>query len=198
MSEILAFLAGFFTAVFAEPLRRFLFRPRLVVEFGETSDFVTYTPELHGIPGRTPKEGKAVYIRGRVVNRSTNIARQCRVYLVNIESKSENTGDFERTAFCDSIPLRWSCREAEGVFRPLDLPKEVNQYFDIVVRREGESALSPQMMTTPFRYAQLFSNPGTYRYTIQVSGEGFTPVVLRLVLEWRRDWKDFRASKEEA
>jgi len=198
MKEIIVFITGFFTAIFAEPLRRWIFRPRLIMDFGDTNDFKADTPEIVGTTDGTIRKGRAYYIRGRVVNKSTNIAKQCRVYLTNIEKKSNRTGEFEQTTFCEGIPLHWSCRELGGAFNPLDLPKDINQYFDIFSTREGDTNIDPKLMSKPFRYEHLFTEPGTYRYSIQVSGEGFRPIVMKILLEWKGVWDDFIVKKEDA
>lgn len=52
LASIASFLAGFFTAVFAEPFRQWLSRPRLHLtfrpEFGEGTGYVSRTPEKDG------------------------------------------------------------------------------------------------------------------------------------------------------
>lgn len=44
--SVVGFLGGFFTALFAEPLRRWLYEPRLALTFGTSSHFLTRTPEI--------------------------------------------------------------------------------------------------------------------------------------------------------
>lgn len=178
MKEILVFLTGFFTAVFAEPLRRWLFRPRLIMEFRDTNDFKADTPEIVSSTDGTVRTCRAYYIRGKVFNKSVNIAKQCRVYLTNIENKSSRTGEFEQTTFCESIPLHWSCMGPDGAFKPLDLPKNINQYFDILSTREGDTNIDLKLMTKPFRYEHLFSERGIYiDIAFKYQGKDFSPSI---------------------
>jgi hypothetical protein len=194
---VIGFIFGFAAAVFAEPLRRYIFRPKLEMEFGDTNDFKADTPEVRQMPDGSLKEGPAYYIRGRVVNKSVNIAKQCMVYLTNIERRSERTGLFDQTIFCESIPLHWSCRGPENAFSYLDLPKGVNQYFDIFSTRQGDTMLHLQILIKPFRYNNLFQEQGTYRFTVQVSGEGFSPISMKIIVQWKCIWNDFVLGKEE-
>ena len=62
---MLGFILGFLSAVFAEPARQWLYRPRLLLSFGSSNDFVAPTPETAG--GR---RYEAFYIRLKVVNSS--------------------------------------------------------------------------------------------------------------------------------
>ncbi len=77
MSELLAFIGGFAIALFAEPIRQWLFRARLTLEFTNADHFVTRTTESGGHQAR--------YIRIKATNRSSRLAKSCRAYLVNIE-----------------------------------------------------------------------------------------------------------------
>src|SRR5947209_4242810 len=75
--SLLGFLGGFVTALFAEPLRQWLYRPGLSLSFGSSGDFITKTPEVSG-----GAKYDAFYIRLRVVNTSSRLAKACRAYLV--------------------------------------------------------------------------------------------------------------------
>jgi len=59
--QLAPYIAGFLTAVLAEPLRQRLFRPRLKVEFRDDTNCISWTRE---------GETKACYLRIRVQNRS--------------------------------------------------------------------------------------------------------------------------------
>ena len=186
------FLVGFITSVFAEPLRRWLFKPNVQMHFGETTDYISKTPETR--PAIEGKEsfGEAIYVRGKVINESAFIARECRVYLTKIEKKQPRTGQFELTSFSDSIPLKWASQPLDRVCSPLDLAKGVNQYFDIVVLRDSSNQFDPQIYLRPFRDEAIFKDTGVFRFTIQLSGDQGISEKLRLILEWNGNWEDFK------
>ncbi len=190
------FLAGFIISVFAEPLRRWVFKPNVQLQFGETNDHICKTPEKRNDIEGKESLGEAIYVKGKVVNESPLIARGCRVYLVNIEKKQPRTGQFEPTSYSDSIPLKWASQPPEHVCSPLDLPKDVNQYFDIVVLRDCSSQFDPQLYVRPFRDEAIFNDTGVFRFTIQLSGDQGISEKLRIIIEWNGNWNDFKVYQD--
>src|SRR4051812_12429823 len=89
IGAILAFLGGFASAVFAEPVRRWLFRPILALEFKDADHFIANTFEEIQAPAQTGGTMKqqiwARFVRVKVTNTKNALARSCRPYLVNIE-----------------------------------------------------------------------------------------------------------------
>ena len=65
LSQLVSFLTGFFTAIFAEPIRQFFFKPNLELSFDNTDDFVSLTSEKSSLENK-PIEFKAYYIRIRM------------------------------------------------------------------------------------------------------------------------------------
>jgi hypothetical protein len=90
---------GFASAVFAEPLRRWLFSPSLTPEFGEGADFRAQSPER--AYGRVEAESNAVvesshvaeYPRVRVTNTARTSAKGCRAYLASVD-RQDRAGQF--------------------------------------------------------------------------------------------------------
>lgn len=188
----LSVVAGFLIAVFAEPLRQKLFKPDLDVEFVDSRDYVTLTPESRNNP-----HIKAYYIRVKVTNRKRILARDCRTYLINIEKKDEK-GKFLPTVYCDSIPLAWSLQYEGEQYRGLDIAKGVEQFVDIIKTikaRNDANSFYPQIMVTPFRYENLFRETGTFRFTIQVSAANTDPKNIKLIFDWKGVWDDFKVEK---
>jgi len=187
---------GFSGALFGEPLRKRIFRPRLELAFGDGPDFRSRTPE-QGV-GELPPEGglppviryQAEYIRVRVRNTTRPIAQKVRAYLTNVERDQAGSG-FQPTVFCDSIPLAWSCQERNSSFDPVDLPHGVSQFVDVGSTREPQPVFRLAVKVTPFRYSDLLREPGRYRLTVQVSGENVKPEFIRIGLEVRAAWDDY-------
>ncbi len=185
---------GFAAAVFAEPLRHWLYRPRLKLEFGDDPGCRARTPEQAQLPGPRPEQSihDADYIRIKVTNTKPSIAKNCRAYLVNIE-KADSSGEFKPTIYGDSIPLSWACRGAQA-YDPLDLPRGVVQFVDVISTRSVSTDFKPEIKPIPFRYIDLFQQQGKFRFTVQVSGENVKPVFVKIVFVWSGVWDRYEAS----
>lgn len=178
-----SFMLGSVTAVFAEPVRQFIFRPKVELGFSNKDDCITKTPTTGG--------HNAIYVRVKVTNTKPRLARQCRAYLVNIELQNQN-GSFVPTIYSDSIQLAWSCRD-KGL-DPLDLPRGVSQYIDVVATDEASNDYSPQIAPFPLRYKSLFDPaPKTLRFTIQVAGDNVSPRFTQVVFVWKGRWDTIEA-----
>ena len=183
---------GFISAVLApilvERLKDRFFGPKLKVEFIEgNTGFVTDTKEK----GLTD----AHYVRARVLNIGGQIAKQCRAYLVNFEKWNRSTGKFEPTIYCDSLQLAWSARaNTVEAYRPVDMPRHVPQFIDIVSTRKTEKDY--KVMTDPhlYRYEDIFKEQGKFRYTVLVSADNVNPASVKVVFEWSGDWHNFAVS----
>lgn len=204
--EVIPFLAGFFTAIFAEPIRRYLFKPNLRLDFVNNGDFVALTPERAG-----DIQIKAYYIRIKATNTKNVAAKDCKAYLVNIE-KLDASGDFKPTDYCDSIPLAWSCQNIGEQYNGININKGVNQFADVVTTRHLVSAgevmyptmvnqsvnddiLYPQIKLTPFRYEGIFKEKGTLRFTVQVTSANADPKTIKLILVWSGVWDKLNVRK---
>jgi hypothetical protein len=187
VAPIGTFVLGFVSAVFAEPLRQWLFRPKIELTFEKDSAHVAKTPE------RGNEE--AYYIRIGVVTKSRRIAKQCRAYLVQVEEKESST--FISTTYVDSIQLAWSCRVLGTELNPVDLPPGVVQFVDLVATNSTCNSYRPQIKPFPFRYRDLFSSKQqTLRFTVQVSGDGFDPEIIKVVFCWNGTWDNFDVSRD--
>jgi len=163
------FVSGAAVAVFAEPLRRWIYRPKLQLEFGSSPEYLARTDE-----GIAPNLHEAIYIRVKVTNTKSAIAKSCRAYLVAIEKEGE-ADEFKPTIYCDSIPIAWACRDENEKYGAVDLPKGVAQFIDVISTRDAQP-MGVHIKFCPYRYAKIYQEPGTYRFTIQVSGENVEPV----------------------
>ena len=195
--SMLAWAVGFATAIFAEPFRSAIFRPKLTLEFGDGLEFKTRTPEQASYVDvvRVQSNHEAEYVRIKVRNSKRSVAKNCRAYLVAIEKRNEY-GDFKPTIYCDSIQLAWSCRGPKRRYDPVDLPYGVAQFIDLVSTRSQENLTSlfrPELQVTPMRYAELFSQLGTFHFKVQVSGENVKPVFIRIDFHWAGIWDKYVA-----
>ena len=193
---------GFASAIFAEPLRRWIFSPKLVLSFEDSTDYRARTPEsatyrdpaVSAVPIHSNHE--AEYVRIKVVNDSRPLAKECRVYLVGIEKKQPN-GAFAQTFYCDSIPLAWSCRE-DKAYEPIDLPNGVAQFIDVVSVRSISDEYRLEIKPLPQRYVGFLRDKGTFRFTVQVSGQNAKPVFIRIQFTWNGVWDKYDAKPDHS
>jgi hypothetical protein len=179
--SVIGFAGGFLTALFGEPLRRWFYAPRLALTFGTSAHFFTRTPEVS-----QTSQSEALYVRVKVVNTRSALAKSCRAYLVNVERKGAS-GKFEPTEYCESLQLAWSSL-AEASFGALDLPRDVPHFVDVFSVRPTSPAFIPTTKVTPLRYGTLLLTPGVYRFTIVVSGDGVKPATIRPSVSWNSVW----------
>ena len=193
---------GFASAIFAEPLRRWIYSPKLLLSFEDSTDYKARTPEQATFldPQRSAapihSTHEAEYLRIKVLNDSRPLAKECRAYLVGIEKKQAD-GSFGSTLYCDSIPLAWSCRE-DRAYEALDLPKGVAQFVDLVSVRSISTEYKIEIKPLPLRYAGFLREKGTFRFTVQVSGENVKPVFIRVQFTWGGVWNEYVAKPDSS
>jgi hypothetical protein len=179
--SVVGFAGGFFTALFAEPLRRRLYAPRIELTFGDSNDYFTKTPELSN-----KARYESLWVRVKVENTRAALARSCRAYLVHIERRG-TLGKFEPTEYCESLQLQWSS-QADQSFAAFDIPRGVPHFVDVISTRQPTCFFSLATKTTPLRYDELLRTPGVYRFTVVVSGDGVKPVTIRPTVSWTGVW----------
>jgi len=186
---VIGIVGGALAIVLADYLRRSLFKPKLALEYENNEDYKPKTPFKND-----QDETEGYDIRVRITNRSRFVARDCRVYLINVEKKDQK-GEFVRTVYCDSIPLAWSCQEKHKRYSGYDIHHGVNQYVDIIVTKKDSNEFCPQIMVLPYRYSDLFKKKGVFRFTIQAAAAGADPVTIKLIFDWKGVWDDFMVNK---
>ena len=194
VTPVVSFLAGSATAVFAEPLRRWIYRPKLRLEFNETEHFITKTIETSASDSN--KSHQARYIRVKVTNTRLTLAKSCRAYLINVERR-DPSGVWAATEFCESIQLAWSARNKDIRYASLDLAKDVPHFVDVVSTREGTPPFKLEVESKLLRHEPLLRTPGIYRLTMVVSGDGVRPERLWLFFQWDGKWDGFVVRRSE-
>jgi hypothetical protein len=127
-----------------------------------------------------------LWVRVKVENNRSALARSCRAYLVNIERQGPS-GKFEPTEYCESMQLAWAS-QADQSFSAFDLPRGVPHFIDIMSTRPTSPAFQLAIKVIPLRYAKLVLTPGVYRFTVVVSGDGVKPVIIRPAVRWTGIW----------
>ena len=112
--------------------------------------------------------------------------------MVKVE-KATDSGEFKPTIYEDSIPLSWACRAAQA-YDPVDLPRGVVQFVDVISTRSVSTEFKPEIKPVPFRYIDLFRQTGRFRFTVQVSGENVKPAFIKIVFVWSGIWDKYKAT----
>jgi hypothetical protein len=173
---VLSFILGFFSAVFAEPLRRRLFRSRLEVnfkaDFSPSSKYIFVTPSYHGSERRTAK-----HIRVSVRNPSRITAKSCKAFLTKIEREGASE---PVVIHQDPLPLSWGFIGAA----PIDIPPGPIFFFDVFAVDNRENKLQPQTNVRPNIWDELLQEPGKYFFSVLVAGDNLTAVPRTIPFQW--------------
>lgn len=159
-------VAGLFSGLFGRRLEEWWYRPRLLVEF--IQDQGGFRTEGRWKEGDT--EMVEIYIRARVRNIGRGrVAKQCRPYLVKLDEV--HASGTTSTKYHDSLVLRWPLRD----YQPRDIPKGVNQFFDVVGVLKNRPGWRFTFRECFSEHADLLYYEGTYRFTVLVAGDGVKP-----------------------
>jgi hypothetical protein len=157
---LFSWFLGLLTKELSERLTLWIRGPKLILEFTNTEDCETLTPEVYSnvAAGQTCQQ-IVFFARIRVTNLKPRIAMKCQGWLVKVE-KGDEQGGFEPTIFKDSIPLIWSYNaEAESV----DIAHGVNLYLDLVRIQKDVLGFQPQLR----KYSGEFLDVLRYRPLFQ-------------------------------
>lgn len=134
-----------------------------------------------------------LYVRLSIQNINPEIARNCRIYLTNVERYDETGKSFVSTIYRDSIPLIWSF---EPQTESVDLPQGIVRHCDVLIVSSPSGEFSMQLrsangtLLTPLAYEPLFDNPADkLRFTFVAAGHDVAPVRLQLVKEPGPSWQ---------
>jgi len=182
---ILVFIFGKLYNLFSWKLTE----PKLRVEFDKNIlGCITHTMTNDGRPAAT------IRMKATNIGKRAATALGCVVYLTNVEKQNEN-GVFESTGYCDSIRLAWSCQGLTlGSFGPMDIPRGVSQYVDIVSLLQHQDKFELPLEVLPNRYSKLFWQTGTFLFTVHVHTENASPVKCKLIFTWRHSWDGHKDS----
>jgi hypothetical protein len=176
-SSIVTFLLGFFSAVFAEPIRLWWFRPRLFLDFkpdfGAGSNYVAMSPDR--TQGATEM---SKYVRMSAYNKTRSIAKNCRAFLTRIEKETDQ--DTFKALHNDPLPLPWAYLGTA----PVDIPAGIAFHFDVVAVFDSKNLLVPQTYPKPLIWESHMKEPGCYKFHVVLTGDNIRPVGRALSIKW--------------
>lgn len=195
VGPFLAAIVALAVALFGEALRHRIFGPKLDVTFDAQNPACKAHTTIGPKTGPAPVwASEAYYVRVKVENEGRGLAKSCRAFLVKVEEANAN-GEFKETIYADSLQLKWSCRSEGTEYDPIDLPKGVPQFVDVVSTDKKDAAFyihtSPP---PPNRYESLFkvSPHRRFRFAVLIGGDGVEPKSTMVIFEWCGAWDNFK------
>ena len=101
---IVGWLLGWLTPVISERITLWIRGPKLQLDFTNTEDCLTITPEEFQVTPSSFEKRDVFFARIRVTNLKPRIATKCQAWLISVEA-DDGQGNFKPTVFKDSIPL---------------------------------------------------------------------------------------------
>jgi hypothetical protein len=139
-----------------------LLRPQLLIDFDGTESNIVHAEHMQG-----DKPVSMIYVRVRVKNEGSAIAKGCRVYLTELKEVYPG-GSTHSTALDDSKVLAW----AGWDFSPKDVPPGVVCYADVVRVSKHDRGWLFSIQGKLFAHQQnLKDYVGTYRFRVMVTAE---------------------------
>jgi hypothetical protein len=186
LSAFLGLVSGLFSGLLGRRLEEWWFKPRLVVDFiPNEGGFRT-----EGKWSVADEEYVEIYIRARVRNLGSIVAKQSRLYLVKLEEVHPSGPT--PTTFYDSLVLRWPGLRPD--YAPRDIPRGTNQFFDVVGVLRNRPGWRFAFRENFTNHAELPNHKGTYRFTVLVTGDGVRPSGRKIDVTYNNgDWHTLRA-----
>ncbi len=187
-STLIGLAAGAIGFILTKHLDRWFFSPRVRIVFDDDDGNRVDYSDFNDRNMLT----ESIYHRLKLTNDSTTVARDCRVYLTNLEV---NPGDgFMRTSFRDSVRLQWAHEKADELEGKVHLPKGVGMYFDIAYQTnehpeymEKVDSFTPRIVNKALRSENSMHRHVPYRFTIIATADNAEPYVAKVVVGRRRE-----------
>lgn len=174
-------------ALFAEPLKQWLYTPKVTLHFfpAETSPYPSC--DESGTPNVDEMTGQHKWtknVRIRVTNQTTRrTAKTCRAYLHRIERLDPVAGRFE-LIHGENLQLPWAFSD----HKPQDIPGGTSLYCSVFYLLSGSNESFLQAHAPNYSWKSATSQVGTYRFTIMVVGDNFPPRTLTVSFNWQRSY----------
>ena len=159
-------------------------RPRLKLDYvGGQANKVESTFESNKL---TVTE---IFIRARLRNTGIKVARDCRVYLIDIK-EVDHTSTHE-TSFHDSMVVAWPGWPED--FDARVIPRGIDAYVNVVSVRKNEAGWRFHVKNLFASQQALKGYSGTYRLTLLATADNADPVELKIDVTYNQDWHSLRA-----
>jgi len=125
----------------------------------------------------------------------------CRGFLIGVESRNPDTGEFESVGFYDSVPLLWSYLSKDDAVSGITIPEGVHQYLDVISTQENRPDFDPRTTTWPQVYRLMFDPKANLKgreadfalkLTLLVTTANNRGKQISLVAEWNGGWNQIK------
>jgi hypothetical protein len=154
-------------------------------------EFTTATRVIEDTQGISVQQTyQAMYVNLSVINRRRETAKNCRGYLVGVETV-EN-GRFNAVNPCNSLPLAWAYRSQDDARKGIDIPYGVTQFLNIFSCAQPDVSTGffpctvPQLFHLPAW--DRFSQPGEFRFRLQITADNANTQLFGLRVRWAGPW----------
>lgn len=168
--------------------------PKLRASYNDSESYrklIVFEEDRSGAP---PIETQGLSIRGRVESLGKLSVKNCSAILTNLEILGED-GQFQSCGFHDSVKLPWALEEPHE-FDPITIKPRVPKYFGVAITHENRSFFSSKAQVVSLARPLNFTEPGTYKFTVQITGDDVVTVPLVLRIIWDGRWDNIQASSE--
>jgi hypothetical protein len=155
--------------------------PKIGVSFNRTGEGIVRTKTVvveQDVTGAIKRrDDEAVYIRITLSAVSQITVRGCVAFLTEIEKKLIPTGPFIKIPVAGGIPITQT---------PIDVHPRVPTSVDFLKSGRSDNKLEFSM-AWPLRLLGALDDNATYRFTIEVNGDGITETI-RVDIDWAGKW----------
>jgi hypothetical protein len=164
------------TALFGKKVREFLFPAKLNVEVLDKNGELTILDNGH----------KVVYYHLRIINESSVIVHNCRVFLKKMQKK-EADGSYSDIPF--SVPPRYIWSPAETAPEGVDIV--VEQVIDFGYIIDSSKEFSPTVTPILNSFKGVLRQSESIRYGIEIIAENYRPKKLvGIEVSWDGNWPE--------
>ena len=185
-----AILGGLLSGAY-QHFRDWRLRPILKVNYENSSPDQSPTPYM---PHAEWHEEGAVrlwmVVRVKVSNMGRRTARNCRVFLTDLEEVNVG-GGLRRADFVESMVLPWPGWD----FEPRNLPSSVTAFVDVIRFRKDVPAWNFPFRGYSGNLNTLGNFVGVYRFSMVVTADNADSVEYQIDVEYRNDWHNLRARR---
>lgn len=129
------------------------------------------------------------WYRVQIKNLSTsNIARQCQVFISDIEYSKEGL-DYEESDFGGSLTLRWA-NESANPFGIKDISSAERIFVDILSVDPIYKEILIKWQDKWIAYKDIFKRTGFYRLTVGAKSENAGSSIIKLIVKWTGKWDE--------
>jgi hypothetical protein len=174
---------GAILAFISQPLRDWLYRAILTIDYEGNDD-------ANKIEVGYLKDGKQideVYIRARIRNEGKRPAKNCQVFLTDLEEVHQS--GTTPTSFYDPTPVAW----AGWKFSLRDIPRSIPFYVDIMKVSKHTSGWLISVENLYGNQDKLQNYRGTYRFQLTATADNAKSVIYEIDVMYDGDWHNLRA-----